>query len=183
VTASRSGGPSSVSADSQSGSGGPTTLDGGDSRCGVDVSRPETSLPGLGVPGTQTQVEIITMTTEPVVGAVAGLVFLVPWIAGQWITFSRANKPGWTALIPILNFYTMLKIGDNEWWWLVLLFVPVAQFYALYKIGAGVARAFGKGGLYGFGLGYLPFIFFPLLALGGAQYQGRSRGDTDAVGV
>jgi len=123
------------------------------------------------------------MTTEPVIGAVVGLVLFVPWIAGQWITFSRANKPGWTALIPIVNFYTMLKIGDNEWWWLVLLFVPVVQFYAWYKMGAGVAKAFGKGGLYGFGLGYIQFIFFPLLALSGAQYQGRSRGDTDAVGV
>ncbi len=160
----------------------PATPDG-DSCCGVDVSPSETPLSYLRVLGGQYLVEAIRMTAGFAIGAVVLLAIFGPWIAGQWITFSRANKPGWTSLIPVVNFYMMLKIGDNEWWWLVLLFVPVVQFYALYKVGAGVARAFGKGGLYGFGLGYLPFIFFPLLAFGGAQYQGRSRGDTGTSGV
>ena len=72
----------------------------------------------------------------------------------------------------------MLRIGDNDWMWLLLLFVPVVQFYALYRINVGVARTFGKGTGYGLGLAYLPFIFFPLLVFGDAQYQGRS---TDRV--
>jgi hypothetical protein len=160
----------------------PATPDG-DSCCGVDVSPSETPSSYLSVLGGQCLVEAIRMTAGFAIGAVVLLAIFGPWIAGQWITFNRANKPGWTSLIPVVNFYMMLKIGDNEWWWLVLLFVPVVQFYALYKVGAGVAKAFGKGGLYGFGLGYLPFIFFPLLAFGGAQYQGRSRGDTGTSGV
>ena len=124
------------------------------------------------------------MTAASAIGAVAVLAFVLSWIAGQWITFSKANEPGWAALIPIYNFYVMLKIGDNEWWWLlVFLLVPIANLYALYKMGAGVARAFGKGGLYGFGLGYLPFIFFPLLAFSDAQYQNRSRNDAASGGI
>ena len=124
------------------------------------------------------------MTAGTAIGVSAVFAFLALWAASMWITFSKANKPGWASLIPVYNIYVMLKIGDNEWWWLlVLLFVPVANFYALYKAGAGVARAFGKGGLYGFGLGYLPFIFFPLLAFGGAQYQGRSQRGATSGGI
>jgi hypothetical protein len=76
----------------------------------------------------------------------------------------------------------MLDVGDNDWWWLLLLFVPVVQFYALYRISVGFARAFDKGVVYGIGLAYLPFIFFPLLAFGDAQYQGRS-GDGTVAGA
>lgn len=115
------------------------------------------------------------MTAGTAIGVSAVFAFLVLWVGSYWITFSKANEPGWASLVPIYNIYVMLRIGDNEWWLLVLLFVPLVQFYALYKLGAGVARAFGKSGLYGFGLGYLPFIFFPLLAFGGAQYQGPTR--------
>ena len=119
------------------------------------------------------------MTAGTAIGVLGVFAFLVLWVASYWITFSKANEPGWASLIPLYNIHVMFRIGDNEWWWLlVLLFVPIANFYALYKTGAGVARAFGKGGLYGFGLGYLPFIFFPLLAFGGAQYQGQSRDST-----
>lgn len=113
---------------------------------------------------------------ETLVGILVPLVILVPWIAGQWITFSKASKPGWAALVPFYDFYVMLGIGVDDWWWILLLFVPIVQFYALYRINAGVARAFGKGVGYGIGLAYVPFIFFPLLALGDAQYQGQSGG-------
>jgi len=151
---------------------------------GVGVALAETPLSGLSLFGGQSQVETTTMTAGTAIGVSAVFAFLVLWVASHWITFSKANEPGWASLIPIYNIYVMLKIGDNEWWWLlVLLFVPIANFYALYKVGAGVARAFGKGGLYGFGLGYLPFIFFPLLAFGDAQYQGRSRSDAASGGI
>lgn len=115
----------------------------------------------------------LTLTVAP--GAIAVLLYVV----GVWATFEKANRAGWTAIIPVYNWYVMLDIGDNAWWWLVGLVVPVVNFYALYKIHAGVARAFGKGIGYGLGLTFLGVIFFPLLGFGDAQFTRDSgRGAT-----
>jgi hypothetical protein len=94
-------------------------------------------------------------------------------LAGVWMTFTKANQPGWAALIPFFNIYIMLKIGGNEWWWLLVLFVPIVQLYAIYKIMSGVARAFGQGIGFALGLWFLGFIFFPLLGFGNYTYQGK----------
>jgi len=69
-------------------------------------------------------------------------------VASVWKTFTKANQPGWAALIPFYNFYIVLQVGDNEWWWLIVLFVPIANTFAMYKIFAGVAKAFGQGPLF-----------------------------------
>jgi ABC-type Na+ efflux pump permease subunit len=113
-------------------------------------------------------------------GGVVGIVFLLvavavglAVIAGTWKAFQKAGQPGWAAIIPIYNLYVMLKIGDNEWWWLlVILFVPIVNLYGLYKAFAGVAKAFGQGVGFSLGLWFLSFIFWPLLGFGDYQYQG-----------
>mgnify|MGYP000633952082 CR=1 FL=1 len=100
------------------------------------------------------------------------LLFILIPLAGTWKTFTKADKPGWAAIIPFYNFYVMLEIGDNEWWWLLVLFVPIVNLYAAYKAHAGVARAFGQGIGFAIGLWFLPFIFFPLLGFGNYRHRG-----------
>lgn len=112
---------------------------------------------------------------ELVVLAIPLLVAILQ-LAGMWRVFTKANRAGWAAIIPIYNLYVMLKIGDNAWWWLLLLFVPVVNLYAQYKIHAGVARAFGKGIGFGLGLAFLGPIFFPLLGFGDYRYTDPNRG-------
>ena len=103
------------------------------------------------------------------------LAILVITIAGMWKTFTKADQPGWAAIIPFYNIYIMLKIGDNEWWWLlVIVFVPIVQLYGMYKMYKGVAEAFGEGLGFVLGLWFLPFIFFPLLGFGDYSYRGSS---------
>jgi hypothetical protein len=91
-------------------------------------------------------------------------------VAGIWKVFQKAGQPGWKAVIPIYNLYIMLKIGGQAWWWLALLVVPLVQLYAVYRIHVGVARAFGKGILWGLALGFGGVLFFPILGFGGYQY-------------
>jgi hypothetical protein len=110
---------------------------------------------------------------------VAPIAAFLLYVAGVWATFEKANRAGWKAIIPVYNWYVMLDIGDNTGLWLVGLVVPVVNFYALYKIHAGVARAFGKGIGYGLGLTFLGVIFFPLLGFGDAQFtKGSGRNAT-----
>jgi hypothetical protein len=101
------------------------------------------------------------------------LVLLAVVVGGTWKTFAKAGEPGWAAIIPIYNQYVMLKIGDNEWWWLlVIFFVPIVNLYGLYKMYKGVATAFGQGIGFTLGLWFLPFVFFPLLGFGDYSYRG-----------
>jgi hypothetical protein len=122
-----------------------------------------------------------SITTVLLQESAALIVFLIPLalivvsIAGMWKTFTKANEPGWAAIIPIYNLYVMLKIGDNEWWWLlVIIFVPIVQIYGTYKMLRGVADAFGQGIGFTLGLWFLGFIFFPMLGFGDYSYQGSS---------
>ncbi len=43
-------------------------------------------------------------------------------IAGMWMVFKKAGHAGWKALVPIYNYYMMLQIRENAWWWLALTF-------------------------------------------------------------
>lgn len=95
--------------------------------------------------------------------------------AGMWAVFSKAGHAGWKAIIPIYNLYVMLQIGENRWWWLLLLVVPVVNLYAVYKIHAGVAQAFGRGIGFGLGLAFLGIVFFPLVGFGDYQYRRSSQ--------
>ena len=122
------------------------------------------------------------ITTVVLQESAALIVFLIPLvlavisIAGMWKTFTKANQPGWAALIPIYNVYVMLKIGNNEWWWLLVLFVPIIQLYAAYRVFRGVADAFGQGIGFTLGLWFLGFIFFPILGFGDYSYRGHRGG-------
>ncbi|SDZ86178.1 hypothetical protein SAMN04488065_0847 [Haloplanus vescus] len=102
------------------------------------------------------------------------LALVVAYIAGTWKAFVKADQPGWAAIIPIYNTYIMLKIGDNAWWWLLVFFVPIVNLYALYRMFAGVSRAFGQGLGFALGLWFLGFVFWPLLGFGDYSYQGPS---------
>jgi hypothetical protein len=93
-------------------------------------------------------------------------------IAGFWKVFEKANYPGWASLIPIYNGYIILKIAGKPGWWLILAFIPLVNLIMLI-IPFNIAEKFGKGIGYGFGLLFLPFIFYPWLGFGSARYRGQ----------
>lgn len=97
-----------------------------------------------------------------------GIVLL---FAGLWKVFEKAGKPGWAGIIPIYNLYVLVKISGNAWYWFALFFVPVINFFATLKVSIDIAGKFNKGILFGLGLTFLSFIFYPLLGFGGYQYN------------
>ena len=108
-----------------------------------------------------------------------GPVFWICWsalvilmIAATWKVFSKAGQPGWAALIPIVNVYFLCKVAGRPGWWLILMFIPLVNFIILIILDIDIAKNFGKGVGFGIGLLLLPFIFFPVLGFGSAQYQG-----------
>jgi len=102
-------------------------------------------------------------------------------LVGCWKTFEKAGKPGWAGLIPIYNLYVLVKISGNAWWWLMLFFIPVINFFATIKISIDLAGKFNKGILFGLGLTFMSFIFYPLLGFGDYQYQDTTSSAQGAV--
>jgi hypothetical protein len=101
-------------------------------------------------------------------------VVIILLIAAMWKVFSKAGQPGWACIIPIYNIYVLCKIAGRPGWWVLLMLIPFVNFIILIIIDIDIAKAFGKGVGFGIGLVLLPFIFFPILGFGSAQYQGSA---------
>lgn len=119
--------------------------------------------------------------TDEAAGAVAAgmgigiiivyLIILVLIIAGMWKVFQKAGKPGLAAIIPIHNIAVLLEIAGRPLWWIILLLIPLVNIVVLIIVHIDLARKFGKGVGYAIGLLLLPFIFWPMLGFGDAQYN------------
>lgn len=100
-----------------------------------------------------------------------GLAFSVFMIVCVWKVFSKAGQPGWASIVPIYNAVVMLNIVGRPIWWLVLFLIPFVNIGVGIVLCIDTAKVFGKGPGFGVGLLLLPFIFYPMLAFGDAQYR------------
>jgi hypothetical protein len=95
--------------------------------------------------------------------------------AGLWAVFVKADQPGWAAIVPIYGALVWLRIINRPGWWILLLCIPfVGAIFAIIMI-SDLAGKFGKSGGFGLGMLFLPFIFYPMLGFGDAEYEGRKR--------
>ena len=101
---------------------------------------------------------------------------------GMWPMLKKAGMPGWGGFIPIYNIYLQIKLAGRSGWLLVLYLVPFVNFVVAIVVAVGVARAFGKGGLYGF---FLLFVLQPIgyliLGFGSSQYVEVRRDLTESA--
>jgi hypothetical protein len=92
-----------------------------------------------------------------------------------WRVFSKAGRPGWAALIPIYNIYVTCKVARKPGWWTLLFFIPLVNVVISIIVSIGIAKAFGKGGAFGFfGLFLFSIVGYPILAFGSARYTGAA---------
>ena len=129
------------------------------------------------------------------------LVFYVLLVVAQWKIFTKAGKPGWHSIIPILNVWDLVNIAWNKKMAgvmvgltaLVGLFSGITNaqgedasaFIDLLSGIAGLAylvvfcmfsiklsKSFGHGTGFGIGLILLSGIFYLILGFGSSQYIG-----------
>ncbi len=101
--------------------------------------------------------------------SVAILIFM---IVANWKIYTKAEQKGWACLIPFYNFYVLLKIVGKPGWWLLLMFIPIVNFIIAIWVTNLLSISFGKGVGFTLGLIFLPFIFYPILGFGDAEYRG-----------
>jgi hypothetical protein len=115
-----------------------------------------------------------------VVGTIAGLLLftiffclvlqLIAW-AGMWKSASKAGQFGLLACIPIVQLFIWAIMAKKEPWWGLLCLIPIVNIVFVVIIMNEIAKHFGRGVGTTLGLIFLPFIFWPILGFGSAQYQ------------
>jgi len=111
-------------------------------------------------------------------GASVGLLMLwfiaifVLLVIPYWVIFTKAGQDGWKCLIPIYNYYILLKIVGRPGWWLLWFFVPIANVIVLIIVINDLSTSFGHGVGFTLGLLFLSLIFYYILAFGSSTYRG-----------
>ena len=92
----------------------------------------------------------------------------------MWIVYEKAGEHGWAILVPFYGSWVLTEIGGMPGWMglvmSLLFFLPVPfigiiiAFVLGVIINIGVARAFGRGTIFGLGLVFVGFICYPILA-------------------
>lgn len=76
------------------------------------------------------------------------ITFLILWYVLQGTAyykfFEKAGKEGWKGFVPVLNYYIHLEIVGRPKWWVVLLFVPVINFFVGLTMHLDLMKSFGK---------------------------------------
>ena len=137
----------------------------------------------------------------------AAILIAVVWyvlqVIAYWKIFTKAGKPGWHSIIPVLNTWDEIDLSWNRTMaWIFLALTAVTSllrnqipqgegetqltFLGVIAVVCGIAllilaliseyklaKAFGKGFLFFLGLLFLNPIFKLILGFGSAKYQGR----------
>ena len=104
-------------------------------------------------------------------------------IAALWQVFVKAGRPGWAAIIPLYNYYVLLKIVGRPGWWLILYFIPIVNIIVWIIVAIDLAKSFVKSTGFAVGLILLAFIFIPILGFGPASYVEPAAGGPRAMAV
>ena len=107
-----------------------------------------------------------------IVSAVIGLFICVVFIIAMWCIFKKASEPGWAAIVPIFNTYTMFKITWGNGLMFLTMLIPVANVVIMFMTFYKLSKVFGHGADWFFGMLFLPWLFYPMLAFGKSQYVG-----------
>lgn len=103
---------------------------------------------------------------------IVGFVIMVIMIIAYWKIYTKADKPGWAAIIPIYNIIVLLEIVGKPVWWIVLFIIPgVNVIFVIWTINL-LSKSFGQSEGFTIGLLLLGFIFYPVLAFGKYKYIG-----------
>ena len=100
------------------------------------------------------------------------LLILPTIIIPNWLLYKKAGEPGWASIVPLYSTLIWLKIIGKPWYWLILFLIPYVNFvFIIWAINL-TSKSFGKEEGFTFGLLFLPFIFYPILAFGSSKYVG-----------
>ena len=106
----------------------------------------------------------------------AGIGFIlqvITWV-GMWTMATKAGHFGLWACIPIVQCFIWSLMAGKPAWWGLLWLIPVVNVIIMAITLHNISVRFGRGLGTTLGLIFLPFIFWPILGLGSAQYNANA---------
>ena len=105
-----------------------------------------------------------------IVFIVVFLVMAIVMVVSMWKIFEKAGRPGWAAIVPVYNHMVMAEIGGKPNWFGLLPMIPyIGSIWSIWILNR-LVKSFNKEVGFTLGLIFLPFIFYPMLAFGSAEY-------------
>lgn len=115
--------------------------------------------------------ELQTLQTMIVPLSIVLAVLTLLFIIEYWMILNKANKPGWSILIPFYNVIVILQTAQRPLWWIILLLIPLVNIPFLLIIRYDLSKIFGKSTGFAIGFMILPFLFRPIIAFGKSKYE------------
>ncbi len=81
-------------------------------------------------------------------GAAGGFFGYVLFVAAVWPFLNKAGQPGWTALIPFVAAFFIVRAAGLSAWWTLLYIVPIANIVLAIVVALRLGRAFGHGAVF-----------------------------------
>lgn len=101
--------------------------------------------------------------------------FMVLIIASIWTILKAGGQPGWHALVPVLNTYSLAQAAQLEGCLIVVLtFVPCVNYVTYAYLWWSIGTRFGRSTAFRVGLVLLAPIFVPALAVSLQREQRRT---------
>lgn len=123
-----------------------------------------------GLAGLSTGLSVTTM--------IMSLIPSILLIVGMWKTFEKAGKPGWAAIVPFYNVWTVFEIGGQKGAYVFFALIPCVGpiIYLVFAIKAylEIARRFGKSTGFGVLSIFFSFITFLILGFSDCTYEGNT---------
>jgi len=104
-------------------------------------------------------------------GLILGLAIVVLMVVSMWKIYTKAGMEGWECIIPIYSTYILTKIVNKPGYWTILMLIPYVNIVFSIWTANRLSKSFGKSEGFTIGLIFLPFIFYPILGLGDAEYK------------
>jgi hypothetical protein len=115
-------------------------------------------------------------------GVIGGLVGYVLTAIAFWRIFTKAGRPGWLALIPIVNTIVLIQVSGHSGWTVLFYLIPILNIIWAIVIAVHLGQSFRKDGVFSFFLLWLlSIIGYFILAFDSSTYVDRRTGYTGAT--
>lgn len=104
--------------------------------------------------------------------SIAVLALSILLIVAMWRIFTKCGEPGWKAIIPFYNVYTLTKVTTGGGFKMFFMFIPLIGWFFYPYLCYKTAQSFGRGMGFTLGLFFFPYIFYMILGFSKAQYLG-----------
>lgn len=108
-------------------------------------------------------------------GVTGGVIGYILFVAAVWPFLNKAGQPGWTALIPFVAAFFIVRASGLSAWWTLLHLIPIVGFIFGLIVALRLGRAFGHGAVFSvFLLWILSIVGYFVISYSGDTWD-RSR--------